>query len=223
MTNPRICRRALLLAMALLIAACTSEGPKPAVVRTGAEAEEKARGATNPALATTETDAAASPQRSPHSDGDASSRPPRLELVGQDYTRMVRSHYAYRDWLFEHPDPARVGELMHPDCTCFEDDRILLEDYQARGLRWRGGHLEVLSIDIIDDQAENMLHLGVVVRRAEPGELVDAAGTVHDRLEPIGPHAWEEIYRRETPTKPWRLRVADELGPVTSSSREGDA
>lgn len=213
----------VLLAAALLMASCSSPGQSAVSTRQDSEPLERVTGDRAVAPVSERSQPHERSESEARHVGSGPSGAPRLELDGQDYARMVRSHYAFRDWLFENPDPARVGALMHPSCTCFEDDRVLLEDYKTRGLRWLGGDLEVLAVDVIDDQAENMVHLRVVVRRATPGELVDATGQVHDRLEPIGPHAWEEVYVRREPGEPWRLRVADELGPVTASPEGDDA
>lgn len=140
--------------------------------------------------------------------------PPELQLVGDDYQRVVRSYTSYRTWLFRHPDPERFDNITHPDCECYIQ-KNLLAHYRDEGLRWTGGKgVQVLQVNVVDEQARNMVHLQVVFERPESGELVDADGTVHDQAEPLEPWVEDLVFLREDQSAPWKLRAFVDRGPL---------
>ena len=61
--------------------------------------------------------------------------PPPLMLTGEDFLAIRRSHEAYREWLYTHPDPQGLDGLYHPDCRCYGAQQALLGSYQELG-RW---------------------------------------------------------------------------------------
>jgi hypothetical protein len=49
--------------------------------------------------------------------------PPTIRATGSDYTAIVRSLFAYRDWLFaHHPDPALVAQVLRQGTTTYARD-----------------------------------------------------------------------------------------------------
>lgn len=145
--------------------------------------------------------------------------PPELQLIGDDYEQVVRSHTAFRNWLFRNPDPDLVDEIAHPDCECYLE-KELLASYVEGGLRWtgEGPGIVVHDVSVVDDQARNLVHLQVVFERPEGGELVDAEGTVHNSVEPREPWLEDVIFVREDPQSPWLLRDFTDRGPVEEAS-----
>lgn len=97
---------------------------------------------------------------------------PELNLVGDDYEQIVRSHTAFTTWLLRHPDPDRFDDITHPDCECYIQ-KELLTHYEREGLRWTGGDegIQVREVTIVDDQARHLVHLQVVFER--PGWAAD--------------------------------------------------
>lgn len=140
---------------------------------------------------------------------------PELELVGDDYEQVVRSHTAFSTWLFRHPDPERFDDITHPDCECYVQ-KDLLAHYEDEGLRWTGGEegIQVRRVEVVDDQARNMVHLEVVFERPEGGELVDEDGEVHDEVEPREPWVEDLVFVREDESANWKLRDFVDRGPL---------
>ncbi len=163
-------------------------------------------------------DAAEPPGREPGSFAPSDEPPPSLDgLVGDDYDQVVRTHEAYREWLFEHPDPALADNIWHPDCSCYIQKRLLAH-YQEHGQWWVGGDpIQVLSVEVLDDSAPNRVTLRVVLAGGG-GKVIDATGTVHDTAQEGGPPSVEDrVYVREGPDSPWRLIDFSAQGPLPES------
>jgi hypothetical protein len=148
--------------------------------------------------------------------------PPDLELTGDDYERIVNSYTTYRTWLFRHPDPELFDLITHPDCECYVQ-KDLLAHYQEQGLRWTGGEegIQVHRVEVVDDQARNLVHLEVVFARPEGGQLIDAEGAVHEEVHPREPWVEELVFVREDESAPWRLRDFVERGPLEEGGDDG--
>lgn len=150
---------------------------------------------------------------------EAGGPPPELHLVGDDYEQLARSHVAFRNWLFRNPDPDLLDQIVHPECECYVE-KELLASYVERDLHWTGDDqgIVVHEVKVIDDLARNLIHLQVVLERPAPGELVDAAGNVHNRVEPRGPWIEDLVFIREDAESPWQLRDFVDRGPVEEAS-----
>lgn len=164
-------------------------------------------------------DASPSPEPTEGPTQQAGEAPPELHLVGDDYERLARSHVAFRTWLFRNPDPELLDEIVHPECECYVE-KELLASYVERDLHWTGNDqgIVVHDVKVVDDLARNLVHLQVVLERPAPGELVDADGNVHNRVEPRAPWVEDLVFIREDAESPWQLRDFTDRGPVEGAS-----
>lgn len=163
-------------------------------------------------------DAAQPPDRRSGSFAPTDDPPPSLDgLVGDDFEQVVRTHEAYREWLFEHPDPQLADNLWHPDCSCYIQKRLLAH-YQEHGRWWVGGDpIQVLSVEVLDDSAPNRVTLRAVIAGGG-GKVIDATGTVHDTAQEGGPPSVQDrVYVRDGPESPWRLLDVVDQGPLPES------
>jgi hypothetical protein len=143
--------------------------------------------------------------------------PPELMLTGEDFDAIVRSHEAYRDWLYGHPDPDLLDAIYHPDCECLADERLLVGSYEEQGRWWIGEPTHVRSVEVIDDFAPHVRTLRIVLERTTEEQLVDSSGVVHERLDPRGPWVEENVYLRRDESAPWLLRSYLDLGSQEGS------
>jgi len=117
-----------------------------------------------------------------------------------------------------HPDPDRLDAIMHPDCECIVQ-KDLLAYYVDQGQWWVAEPTVVHSVEVVDDFAPNLVTLRIVLESTGTSRLIDAAGDVHDTVEPAS-RVEENVYVRESESSPWKLRSVAELGP---SPEDGDA
>lgn len=152
-----------------------------------------------------------SPTAVPEPFGEPPPPPSLAALVGDDYDAVVRTHEAFRRWLYRYnPDPDQLEEIYHPECPCVEAEGQLLAHYRDHDLRWTGGELEIEDVEIVDDQGTRGVVLRVVTVRSEPSYLVDADGEVHDELEPRT-RTEELVFVREHEEAAWLLRSFGEV------------
>ncbi len=131
--------------------------------------------------------------------------PPALDdLVGEDFLAMRRTHEAYRNWLYSHPDPDLLANIYHPDCECYRDQRALLDQYQQLGRWWIGEPTVVRSVEVLDHFDPDTLVLRVVLHNPG-GQLIDAAGTVLDEA-PRANINEDDVFFRDDSASPWLLR-----------------
>ncbi|MDP8969561.1 MAG: hypothetical protein M3N52_03490, partial [Actinomycetota bacterium] len=192
-----------LLALVVLAGACAS-GPEVAAEPSGPGTVAAAPG-DRPAE---EPTAKASPSVA-ETFAPTNEPPPELHLVGEDYEQVVRSHTAFDNWLFAHPDPGLVDRIYHPACSCYESARKLLAHYEQQGLWWARpeGHIVVRDVQVVDDRLPELVHLLVVLERPEADELIDSTGWVHERDEPRSPWMEDLVFVRGDPSSPWLLRT----------------
>lgn len=140
-------------------------------------------------------------------------------LVGDDYGQMVMTHWTFRNWLFRHPEPELFDEITHEDCRC-SVQKDLLAQRKDDGLWNTGGEVVVRDVEVVDDQASNLVHLLVTYELPEPIRLIDASGTVHNEIDARGPWLEDNIFVREDAASPWKLMDFNDRGPV---EEENDA
>jgi len=146
--------------------------------------------------------------------------PPELMLTGEDFDAIVRSHEAYRDWLYGHPDPDLLDAIYHPECECYADESRLLGHYEDQGQWWISDPTSVVSVEVVDDFAADVRVLHVIRERVAPSMLVDASGTVHETLAPKPPNLERNTFVRADSSSPWLLRSFIDLGPVGDADGE---
>ncbi len=145
---------------------------------------------------------------------------PALMLTDEDFDVIVRSHEAYRDWLYGHPDPDLLAAIYHPDCECYADESRLLGHYEDQGQWWISDPTSVVSVEVVDDFAADVRVLHVIRERVAPSMLVDASGTVHETLAPKPPNLERNTFVRADSSSPWLLRSFIDLGQVGDADGE---
>lgn len=134
-------------------------------------------------------------------------------LVGDDYEQMVMTHWAFRNWLFRHPDPELFDEITHEDCRCSVQKNLLAQ--RADDELWNtGGEVVVHDVEVVDDQASNLVHLLVTYELPEPIRLIDRSGNVYNQIDARGPWLEDNIFVREDAASPWKLTDFNDRGPV---------
>ena len=204
-----------LLALALSTTGCTGNGTdlagdaSPTAVPTPAPSSERTS-IEQPTVAPTQSPSPTEVQTFTSTDEPA----PALDgLVGDDYEQMLRTHWAFRNWLFRHPDPELFDEITHADCRC-SVQKDLLAQREADGLWNTGGEVVVRDVEVVDDQASNLVHLLVTYELPEPIRLIDRSGTIHNQIDARGPWLEDNIFIRKDATSPWRLIDFNDRGPV---------
>lgn len=128
---------------------------------------------------------------------------PPLMLTGEDFLAIRRSHEAYREWLYSHPNPDGLDGLYHPDCRC-STQKALLTSYQELGRWWVGPAAVVRSVEVIDQADPDLVTMRVVIDRPEEQRLIDATGTIHQNLPP-STTIEDDIFVRVDSAAPWLL------------------
>jgi len=76
------------------------------------------------------------------------SQPPALATTGDNWDQIMRSLDDYSNWMFEHPDPALVGNYATTDCPCFAPLKTSLADYEAKGQHFMGPDDKIDRVDL---------------------------------------------------------------------------
>jgi hypothetical protein len=63
-------------------------------------------------------------------------RPPTLVDTGEDWNAIVRSITAYDDWLFLHPRPELLDEILLPSAPTYADSKVGLTNLATKGWRY---------------------------------------------------------------------------------------
>ncbi|HYN57444.1 MAG TPA: hypothetical protein VES03_09625 [Motilibacterales bacterium] len=97
-----------------------------------------------------------------------------------------------------------LADHAQPGSPAWDADAALLADLQERGLHPRGISLPVLAVERVARQG-GQVQLQIVDQRSAY-ELVDAQGSVLDRVEPAAPTRWSVTLRQESEGgRGWRL------------------
>ncbi len=66
----------------------------------------------------------------------AAAQPPPLVDTGEDWDAIVRSIAAYDDWLFLHPHPELLDEVLLPSAPTYADTKVGLTNLATKGWRY---------------------------------------------------------------------------------------
>lgn len=110
---------------------------------------------------------------------DASSTPPELRNTGEDWDQIVRSIFDYQSWLFAHPRPELLENIMLPSYDAFADHKLGLTNLATKGWRY-DPPFRPSTVELVRLQDRPRPDVAVVFIRNfdPPNRVVDAAGKV---------------------------------------------
>jgi hypothetical protein len=111
-----------------------------------------------------------------------------LATTGHNWDQIMRSLDDYSNWMFEHPEPALVGNYATTDCPCFATLKTSLTSYQAKGQHFTGpddklDRVELSTVVVpAGASAEQAQRVSLyVVSETLANTLVDSSGRVLQR------------------------------------------
>ena len=110
---------------------------------------------------------------------DAASTPPELKNTGEDWDQIVRSIFNYQSWLFTHPRPELLENIMLRTNDAFPDHELGLTNLATKGWRY-DPPFRPSAVELVRLQDRPRPDLAVVfIRNLDPpNRVVDAAGKV---------------------------------------------
>ena len=110
---------------------------------------------------------------------DTSSTPPELRNTGEDWDQIVRSIFNYQSWLFTHPRPELLENIMLPSYDAFADHKLGLSNLATKGWRY-DPQFRPSTVEVVRLQDRPRPDVAVVfVRNFDPpNRVVDPAGKI---------------------------------------------
>ena len=110
---------------------------------------------------------------------DSSGTPPELKNTGEDWDQIVRSIFKYQSWLFAHPRPELLENIMLPSYDAYADHKLGLTNLATKGWRY-DPPFRPSTVELVRLQDRPRPDVAVVfVRNFDPpNRVVDAAGKV---------------------------------------------
>jgi hypothetical protein len=107
----------------------------------------------------------------------ASDAPPELKNTGEDWDQIVRSISGYLDWLFTHPHPELLDNIMLNSYKGYNDQKVGLTNLATKGWHY-DPHYNPGSTELVRLQDHPRPDLAVVFVRSfdAANRVVDAAG-----------------------------------------------
>ena len=113
--------------------------------------------------------------------------PPELRTTGEDWDGIVRSILGYQDWLFTHPKPELLDNIMLPTFSQYQDHKLGLTNLATKGWRYDPEYrpATVTLIRLFERPRSDM---AVVFVRTFgfPARIVDPAGKVIQDTPGVG-------------------------------------
>ena len=108
-----------------------------------------------------------------------SSTPPELRNTGEDWDQIVRSIFNYQSWLFAHPRPELLENIMLPSYDAFADHKLGLTNLVTKGWRY-DPQFRPSTVELVRLQDRPRPDVAVVfVRNFDPpNRVVDPAGKI---------------------------------------------
>lgn len=140
---------------------------------------------------------------------DASSSPPELKNTGEDWDQIVRSISQYQAWLFTHPKPELLENIMLPSYDGYAQHRLGLTNLATKGWRY-DPPFRPITVDLTRLQDRPRPDLAVVFIRSTspPNRVVDGSGAVVQDTPALGEVAVLWTLQR-SPATDTRWRVAN--------------
>jgi hypothetical protein len=138
---------------------------------------------------------------------DTSSSPPELKNSGEDWDQIVRSISQYQSWLFVHPNPALLDNIMLRSYDGYAQHQLGLTNLATKGWRY-DPPFRPITVDLVRLQDRPRPDLAVVfVRSTSPANrVVDANGAVVQDSPALGQVSVLWTIQREPATDPhWRV------------------
>lgn len=98
--------------------------------------------------------------------------------------RKVVELFDLRNEVFMNPDPARVDEFLDSRCDCYEQDKAVLADLQAKGWRYAEPHVEVVGVRLENNDHDGFALFTVAAQSARLS-VVDGVGREVDHIDPL--------------------------------------
>lgn len=128
---------------------------------------------------------------------------PQVDLTGEDFDRIVRDLARLADWLARNPDPDLVDLVWHPDGPDYERFRDGHAQAQQDGLRDASRPARILSVEVVERPADDLVVVRVVQAGA-PQYMVNDRDEVVTEVPAEGVNAFRETLRRDERGR-WRV------------------
>ncbi|MDP1807758.1 MAG: hypothetical protein Q8K72_21450 [Acidimicrobiales bacterium] len=141
-------------------------------------------------------------------------QPPTLVNTGENWDAIVRSIVAYNDWLYLHPRPELLDEIMLPAHKEYADTKLGLTNLATKGWRYDPPRLPVIVERVTLGTRLSATKASVVVRYgpAPQYRVVDQAGKVIADSPATADGNTVVWTLAQTPGDPrWRLEDIDRL------------
>lgn len=105
--------------------------------------------------------------------------PPPLQNTGEDWDAIVRSIFGYQAWLFTHPRPELLENIMLPSYEDFDQHRLGLSNLATKGWRYEP-QFRPATVEVVRLHDRPRPDLAVVFVRSfhPPNRIVDPSGAV---------------------------------------------
>ncbi|MDP9389229.1 MAG: hypothetical protein M3Q48_15265 [Actinomycetota bacterium] len=142
----------------------------------------------------------------------AATGPPELRNTGEDFNDIVRSGYAFEDWVYQHdPDPKYVPLFTHPQCECYKVAEDGLASLKAAGHHHDSPGVKIHKVILRDRPRPELVTLYVIFEGL-PGAILDQDGKVVKERPPLAPTGFLEHWVRGEDGR-WRTYQTTALGP----------
>lgn len=145
---------------------------------------------------------------------NATAQPPVLVNTGENWEAIARSIVAYRDWLFLHPDPGLLDEIMLPALSSYADTKLGLTNLATKGWRYDPvpSPVRVERVTLGTRMSATKVSLVIRYGPAPHYRVVDPAGKVVDENSPGAEGNTVVWTLSQTPGDPrWRIEDIDPL------------
>ena len=146
-------------------------------------------------------------------------QPPPLLNDSEDWDKVVRSIVAYRDWLFQHPNPDLLAKVEVPSYDLFDEGQLGLRNLATKGWRYDPvpGPLPVELVRFNRRDADNVVLVFVRFGPTPATRVVDPTGKVVQDTpgSPPGAALWTLVREPATDTH-WRLF---KVNPLTNQEQ----
>jgi hypothetical protein len=146
--------------------------------------------------------------------------PPELRNTGEDWDQIVRSIVEYREWLFNHPDPALLDRIQVPSYEFFAEGQLGLTNLATKGWRY-DPPLEPLTVELVrlQERIDNVVILFIRFGPTPPIRVVDPNGAVVQDSPGVPPNAilWT-LVREPADNEHWRLSKVTPFPDQTGTS-----
>jgi hypothetical protein len=109
----------------------------------------------------------------------ASDVPPELKNTGEDWDQIVRSIFNYQAWLFTHPRPELLDNIMLPSYDGYADHQLGLTNLVTKGWHYDPQYRpSTVELTRLQDRPRPDLAVVFIRNSDPPNRVVDGTGKV---------------------------------------------